>query len=314
MNYEMKELGKETLAGFGLAIAITMALSLWSMSTLLVSFGMPLWMAIGGGLFLDIISLVSAKIASNYAESPYSPMGPKMWTNIFALLSIGINGVHGLQTFGPVAMVTFGAFPFGTLIAFHLFLKYQGRKALVEVGRFAMPLPVMGWLSWVLYPKEAFTNLRKTVGVRMRTSVARFENQQNATVTANAIAKHIVKPVAQPENENKALENANENDVKAIENYANENVTSAKHNATDANAMKAIDANREVRNAKVANLNANSSVNAIVAKGYEEGLRTVDALLPFVNDIKPGTAKVRVSKALSYTKKKYNLEGTGFYA
>jgi hypothetical protein len=307
MNYEMKELGKETLAGFGLAIAITMALSLWSMSTLLVSFGMPLWMAIGGGLFLDIISLVAAKIASNYAESPYSPMGPKMWTNIFALLSIGINGVHGLQTFGPVAMVTFGAFPFGTLIAFHLFLKYQGRKALVEVGRFAMPLPVMGWLSWVLYPKEAFTNLRKTVGVRMRTSVARFENQQNATVTANAIEKHVVKRVAQPENENKALENATANDVKAIENYANENATSA-------NAMTAIDANREVRNAKVANLNANSSVNAIVAKGYEEGLRTVDELLPFVNDIKPGTEKVKVSKALSYTKKKYNLEGTGFYA
>jgi hypothetical protein len=55
-------------------------------------------------------------------------------------------------------------------------------------------------------------------------------------------------------------------------------------------------------------------VNAIVAKGYEEGLRTVDELLPFVNDIKPGTEKVKVSKALSYTKKKYNLEGTGFYA
>lgn len=306
MNYEMKELGKETLAGFGLAIFITMALSLWSMSTLLVGFGMPLWMAIGGGLFLDIISLVSAKIASNYAESPYSPMGPKMWTNIFALLSIGINGVHGLQTFGPVAMVTFGAFPFGTLIAFHLFLKYQGRKALVEVGRFAMPLPVMGWLSWVLYPKEAFTNLRKTVGVRMRTSVARFENQQNATVTANAIAKHTAKPVVQ-------LEKVVASDVNAIENYANENANSEIHNATDANAMKAIDANRDVRNAKVANLNANASVNAIVAKGYEEGLRTVDELLPFVNEIKPGTEKVKVSKALSYTKKKYNLEGTGQY-
>ncbi len=306
MNYEMKELGKETLAGFGLAIAITMALSLWSMSTLLVSFGMPLWMAIGGGLFLDIISLVSAKIASNYAESPYSPMGPKMWTNIFALLSIGINGVHGLQTFGPVAMVTFGAFPFGTLIAFHLFLKYQGRKALVEVGRFAMPLPVMGWLSWVLYPKEAFTNLRKTVGVRMRTSVARFENQQNATVTANAIAKHTVKPVVQ-------LEKVVADDVNAIENYANENAKSAIENANDANAMKAIDANREVRNAKVANLNANSSMNAIVAKGYEEGLRTTDELLPFVNEIKPGADKASVSKALSYTKKKYNLEGTGQY-
>lgn len=306
MNYEMKELGKETLAGFGLAIFITMALSLWSMSTLLVGFGMPLWMAIGGGLFLDIISLVSAKIASNYAESPYSPMGPKMWTNIFALLSIGINGVHGLQTFGPVAMITFGAFPFGTLIAFHLFLKYQGRKALVEVGRFAMPLPVMGWLSWVLYPKEAFTNLRKTVGVRMRTSVARFENQQNATVTANAIAKHTAKPVVQ-------LEKVVASDVNAIENYANENANSEIHNATDANAMKAIDANREVRNAKVANLNANASVNAIVAKGYEEGLRTVDELVPFVNEIRPGTEKVKVSKALSYTKKKFNLDGTGQY-
>jgi hypothetical protein len=307
MNYEMKELDRWTIAALAASVVITLAMSLWSIATLLMSFGVPQLLAVVGGLAFDLPALAAAKVASNYAESPYSPMGPKMCTNFFALLSAGINGVHGLQAFGPVGMVAFGAFPIITLIIFHMFLKYQGRKALVAVGRFAMPLPVMGWLSWVLYPKEAFTNLRKTVGVRMRTSVARFENQQNATVTANAIEKHVVKRVAQPENENKALENATANDVKAIENYANEN-------ANGANAMTAIDANREVRNAKVANLNANSSVNAIVAKGYEEGLRTVDELLPFVNDIKPGTEKVKVSKALSYTKKKYNLEGTGFYA
>ncbi|WDS61326.1 membrane protein [Satellite phage MiniFlayer] len=314
MNYEMKELGKETLAGFALSIVMTLALSLWSISTLLIGFGMPAWLAIGGGLAFDIPALVAAKIASNYAESPYSPMGPKMWTNLFGLLSMFINGAHGLQLFGPVAMVAFGAFPFITLIIFHLYLKYTGRKALVEVGRFAMPLPIMGWLSWALYPREAFTNLRKTVGVRMRTAVARFENQQNATVTANAIVRHTAKPVAKPENETKALENATTNDVKAIENYANENANGAKESANVANTMNAIDANREVRIAKAANLNANASVNAIVAKGYEEGLRTTDELLPFVNEIKPGVDKAKVSKALSYTKKKYNLEGTGFYA
>ena len=133
----------------------------------------------------------------------------------------------------------------------------------------------------------------------MRTSVARFENQQNATVTANAIAKHTAKPVVQLE--------------KVVTSDANENVNDKNDNATTENAMKAIDANREVRLAKVANLNANASVNAIVAKGYEEGLRTVDELLPFVNEIKPGTEKVKVSKSLSYVKKKFSVEGTGLY-
>lgn len=306
MNYEMKELGKVVKLAFAVAVLASLALSLWSIVALLTSYGTPLAIAVSTGFVFDLAALITAKIAANYAESPYSPMGPKMWTNVFASGSIFLNAVHGMQV-AIGAAVAWALPSFIALILFHLYLGYTNKKGMASAGRYATPLPIVGWFAIMLYPKEAFTNIRKAVGVRMRTSVARFENQQNATLTANAIAKHTVKPVVQ-------LEKVVAEDVNAIENYANENAKPAIHNATDANAMKAIDANRDVRTAKVANLNANASVNAIVAKGYEEGLRTVDELVPFVNEIKPGTEKVKVSKALSYTKKKYNLEGTGFYA
>lgn len=308
MNYEMKELGKVAKAGFGIVLIGAASISLWSMMTLFITaYGMPFWAGVVGALTFDGAMIAMAYVTSQYARSPYSPLAPKLITYFLAGVSMFLNGQHALMLgLGWPAAIGFAAPSFIAMLIFDSFLKYTNRKALIEVGRFAMPLPVVGWLSWALYPKDAFASLRKTVGVRMRTAVARFENQQNATVTANAIANHTVKPVAK-------LEKVVADDVNAIENYANENAKPEIHNATNANAMKAIDANREVRTANVANLNANASVNAIVAKGYEEGLRTVDELVPFVNEIKPGTEKVKVSKALSYTKKKYNLEGTGQY-
>lgn len=297
----MKELGKVAKAGFGIVLIGAASISLWSMMTLFITaYGMPFWAGVVGALTFDGAMIAMAYVTSQYARSPYSPLTPKLITYFLAAISMFLNGQHALMLgLGWPAAIGFAAPSFIAMLIFDSFLKYTNRKALIEVGRFAMPLPVVGWLSWALYPKDAFASLRKTVGVRMRTSVARFENQQNATVTANAIAKHTAKPVVQLE--------------KVVTSDANENVNDKNDNATTENAMKAIDANREVRLAKVANLNANASVNAIVAKGYEEGLRTVDELLPFVNEIKPGTEKVKVSKSLSYVKKKFSVEGTGLY-
>lgn len=161
-------LKKENFTGkniaFFLILVFAIAVSFWGISALLLAAGAPLAVALAGGLVFDLLALWLGHEAVEVALSEESATGHEMVTYLVVAASMYLNWLHadlaGMSDPLPYVMTLF---PLAAGLLFHFFLKRQSKKARREQDRVVNRNPVIGRLTWLRYPGQAFSVWSKSV-------------------------------------------------------------------------------------------------------------------------------------------------------
>jgi hypothetical protein len=167
---------------FFFILTVAMLLSGWSLTTLGMSYGMPMVFAVLISAVIDGAGIMAGYRASTYARSPYSGLGPKAITYALVGVSGWLNANHALMLgYGTVGAVLFAAPAVIVGLMLDMELKWTGKEELVKNGHVLERLPIFGRLAWVLYPGNTFKGLKTVVKSRLDTAVSGFEARQELT-------------------------------------------------------------------------------------------------------------------------------------
>lgn len=188
-----KNTNKIQMTGFYLSLIVALSISWWSIYTMATDeFNLPMLLALGASLAFDGAALYVGSLANNYASSGASGFGAKIATYIFIVTSSWLNVMHAkMLSLGFVGMFFLGSTSVIAGILFHLHLKFQHRQALKEAGRTVDALPVLGKLTWLLYPKDSLNVIKQTLVQR----IARHDNVKVKPV--KAVTERLDKPTTQ---------------------------------------------------------------------------------------------------------------------
>jgi hypothetical protein len=167
---------------FFFILTVAMLLSAWSLTTLGMSYGMPVGFAVLISAAIDGAGVMAGYRASTYARSPYSGLGPKVITYGLVGISAYLNANHALMLgYGTVGAILFAAPAVIVGVLLDMELKWTGKEELVRNGHVLERLPIFGRLAWVLFPGATFKGLKTVVRSRLDSAVNGFEARQEVT-------------------------------------------------------------------------------------------------------------------------------------
>jgi hypothetical protein len=167
---------------FFFILTVAMLLSAWSLTTLGISYGMPVGFAVLISAAIDGAGVMAGYRASTYARSPYSGLGPKVITYGLVGISAYLNANHALMLgYGTVGAILFAAPAVIVGVLLDMELKWTGKEELVRNGHVLERLPIFGRLAWVLFPGATFKGLKTVVRSRLDSAVNGFEARQEVT-------------------------------------------------------------------------------------------------------------------------------------
>lgn len=217
----MKELDLLSKLGFGLVLAVALAISWWSLFTLAISFGMPTILAIAVSAAFDGAALFFAGMTHKYALSDDNGVFPKTATHLMVLISMVLNIMHAFNLgLGVSGMIMFGAASFVAGLIFEVYLRYVHRQTLKKNGRVLDKLPLTGLLAMFVHPVITFRVHNKALRKRLQlasVSVSDFDEtddifktrQKTKTVetpkTIKAVAVRQDKDTGDKETKTKSL-------------------------------------------------------------------------------------------------------------
>ena len=179
----MKELDLFSKLGFGLVLAVALAISWWSLFTLALSFGMPTILAIAVSAAFDGAALFFAGMTHKYALSDDNGTFPKTATYLMVIISIVLNIMHAFNLgFGLSGMIMFGAASFVAGLIFEVYLRYVHRQTLKANGRVLDKLPLTGLVAMLVHPVITFRVHNKAIKRRLQlasVSVSDFDDKDD---------------------------------------------------------------------------------------------------------------------------------------
>lgn len=167
---------------FFFILTVAMLLSAWSLTTLGISYGMPMAFAVLISAAIDGAGIMAGYRASTYARSPYSGLGPKVITFGLVGVSAWLNANHAMMLgYGIPGAILFAAPAVIVGVLLDMELKWTGKEELVRNGHVLERLPIFGRLAWALFPGNTFKGLKTVVKSRLDSAVSGFETRQLAT-------------------------------------------------------------------------------------------------------------------------------------
>ncbi|MFF3164091.1 hypothetical protein [Streptomyces sp. NPDC003273] len=177
---------------FFFILTVAMLLSAWSLTTLGISYGMPMAFAVLISAAIDGAGIMAGYRASTYARSPYSGLGPKVITYGLVGVSAWLNANHAMMLgYGIPGAILFAAPAVIVGVLLDMELKWTGKEELVKNGHVLERLPIFGRLAWVLFPSDTFKGLKTVVKRRLDSAVNGFEARQEATTEATGTTQAI---------------------------------------------------------------------------------------------------------------------------
>jgi len=172
-NWTMKN------AAFFFILICAIAVSFWGISALLITAGAPLIVALAGGFVFDALALWLGHEAVEIALSDESATGLEMITYLVVGASMYLNWLHaelaGMTSVLPYVMALF---PLAAGILFHFYLKRQSKKARKEQDRMVNRNPVIGRLTWLRYPGQAFSVWSKSIESNIKRAATQIPNYE----------------------------------------------------------------------------------------------------------------------------------------
>ena len=172
-NWTMKN------AAFFFILICAIAVSFWGISALLITAGAPLIVALAGGFVFDALALWLGHEAVEVALSDESATGLEMITYLVVGASMYLNWLHaelaGMTSVLPYVMALF---PLAAGILFHFYLKRQSKKARKEQDRMVNRNPVIGRLTWLRYPGQAFSVWSKSIESNIKRAATQIPNYE----------------------------------------------------------------------------------------------------------------------------------------
>ncbi|MET8270171.1 hypothetical protein [Streptomyces sp. NPDC005096] len=174
---------------FFFILTVAMVLSGWSLTTLGISYGMPIAFAVLISAAIDGAGIHAGYRASTYATTQYSGFKSKVLAYGIVLTSAGLNANHALMLgYGIPGAILFAA-P-AVLLGFMLDseLGWMDKEEKTNQGHILERLPIFGRLAWVLFPSDTFKGLKTVVRSRLSGAVNGFEARQVATTDDTTVA------------------------------------------------------------------------------------------------------------------------------
>ncbi|MEU6233848.1 DUF2637 domain-containing protein [Kitasatospora sp. NPDC047058] len=177
-----------------LVMGAALTVGTWSIYTLLTAkFHAPKEVAVFGAGMFDIAALFFALLSQRYATSPDSGLAPRLAMLAMVSTSSWVNWTHAqMEDWGLVGGVILAAAPVIAELSFEMWHRYEHREALRRQGRVPGALPVIGGLTWILFPGRSHRVMRRTVGARL--SII----DKQADTAASADDAHHVERITQP--------------------------------------------------------------------------------------------------------------------
>jgi hypothetical protein len=177
----------EILSRFGWLIVAGAALALSAYSLYWVGrrYGVPPILAGMISVIFDGAAVISCDLALRYARSHDSGFAPRLAVFTFAGVSAFLNAQHAILAGLPKpAVILFSSPPIVAVVMLELHTRYTKRAALKRAGRVPAALPIIGRVTWALFPIKSYRTLRKIVGARLRI----LENQAGIPETSQVVS------------------------------------------------------------------------------------------------------------------------------
>ncbi|MFG2299180.1 hypothetical protein [Streptomyces sp. NPDC048603] len=152
-----------------LAVA-SLGLSGWSLATLLMDAGAPVWVAVLGVGVFDVLALAAGLQVYARRNAPHTAGGARLVMMAALIASSVVNGAHGLALGGWTTAVVLAAAPLSFEICFEL--RHRTLTALI----------------WVLFRREAALALRRDAWARIAPVVAASDAEVQAPTGVRATA------------------------------------------------------------------------------------------------------------------------------
>ncbi|MFK0057982.1 DUF2637 domain-containing protein [Streptomyces werraensis] len=274
---------------FYLILVAAMLLSGWSLTTLGMSYGMPVGFAVLTSAALDGVAIYCGYDSNRYAQTRYSGTVSKILTYGFVLASAWLNWQHAaLLGYGLVGGVLFAVPSIAVGVMHSRELGWASKEAKEAQGHIVERLPVFGKLAWVLFPGKTFKGLKTVVKTRFESSVKTYESKHKTKTLDDVFEedKTIVEDKTERVLEDKTVKTE---DKKAPKTKTVEKTKVAKTRTELAKAYPDIDA-----------LDADLSINKIVLTLWGGGMKDRDELVATASRIKGTTVtKNTVNRYLS---------------
>jgi hypothetical protein len=218
---------------FFFILTVAMLLSAWSLTTLGISYGMPMAFAVLISAAIDGAGIMAGYRASTYARSPYSGLGPKVITFGLVGVSAWLNANHAMMLgYGIPGAILFAAPAVIVGVLLDMELKWTGKEELVRNGHVLERLPIFGRLAWALFPGNTFKGLKTVVKSRLDSAVSGFETRQLATT---ATTETVVVTIDRDDSRS---------DIKAID-HVPEVIEAKRHDKPEDDTTKAVAESRQ---------------------------------------------------------------------
>jgi hypothetical protein len=277
---------------FYLILLSAMLLSGWSLTTLGMSYGMPVGFAVLISAALDGVAILCGYYSNRYAKTQYSGTWPKLLTYGFILASAWLNWSHAaLLGYEVAGKVLFAIPSIGVGVLHNLELGWTSKEEKQAQGHVLERLPVFGKLAWVLFPGKTFKGLKTVVKTRFESSVKTYEAKHTTKTLDDVFEedKTIVEDKTERVFEDKTPVKTKTEDKKTPKTKTVEKTQVAKTRTELAKAYPDIDA-----------IDADLSIAKIVQTLWGGGMKNRDELVATVSRIK-GTevTKNTVNRVLS---------------
>ena len=176
-------------------LGMILAMSGYSLYSVMRHFGMPPVFAIGTSTCLDGAALIFADYSLRYIQDRMSGALPRILIYVFASVSAWMNSLHAFTGHWNRLTIPFWAgLPFTAVAIFEVHRRWERRKALSRAGKaYPLPLPSFGASTWILFPFSTLGFLRGIVMERRRVlaeSLLREVIESPMPAIAESVAKH----------------------------------------------------------------------------------------------------------------------------
>lgn len=160
-------------------LGVILGVSAYSLFYVMRHWHVPPLIAAAMSTCFDGTALIMASFSVKYAQQGLSGSRPRAMVWVAAGIAAFLQTFHArLGHEPPGAWVGWASLPIFAAILYDTALRWERLKALARAGRvYPAPLPNFGLVSWLLFPLNTLTSVRKIVGRRIEAMIAHAQDQ-----------------------------------------------------------------------------------------------------------------------------------------
>lgn len=168
-----------------LVIGVTLALSAWSLFTMVRGFGAPTWLALCASAVFDGVAIILADQAHRSRLEGDSAVADRLAVALMIAVSAWLNWHHAYASgWTEAGAVFFAGCPISAELLFELKMRHVHRAHLRAAGRVTPALVPLGRWAWLVFPSRAWSVVRAQISGRLDAIEAAAQRGELAYVVA----------------------------------------------------------------------------------------------------------------------------------